>query len=264
MIEIIQKSIGFRKDNILKAFGIYHDEDLEIRKAWSNDLQKQFPNGKWVTINGSHVFINNGKVVAGLEGFNGFIDDFFKDKDQSENKKRVKHPNFGIGTVLKEDNEKITVNFDKFGEKELLKKYARLEGVSESEETKKVESKKQPEKKKVEQKEIKKDESIKILKQAPKAYLLERNGVQFWVQKRWFNETTGKLTPAGEKSLNQGKERQQVREDNSKPVFNDNFKIEGQSESGKATKISAKIDNGFEEKTVSFLCAKSSYGRKRW
>lgn len=52
----------------------------EFEKAFSGDLQKRFPNGKWVTINGSHVFINGGKVIAGLGGFNKEIDKFFEGK----------------------------------------------------------------------------------------------------------------------------------------------------------------------------------------
>lgn len=265
LIQEIQQINSQRGSLILKAFGCY-DVDFFEKAAWSIDLQSQFPNGQWRTINGSHVFINNGKVVAGLEGFNGFIDDFFKEKDKVESKKeeksenkekRVNHPNFGDGTVVKEDEKTITVNFDKVGEKYLLKKFAHLKDIDTKEEIKESDKKEEVKKsekkeKKIEQKEVKKDESIKILKETPKAYLLERNGVQFWVQKRWYNEQTGKLTPAGEKALNQGKERQEIKEENSKPVFNKNFKIEGQSESGKATKISAKIDNGLEEKTVSF------------
>ena len=39
-------------------------------KGFGADLQKRFPNGGWRTINGSHVFVNGGKVVAGLGGFN--------------------------------------------------------------------------------------------------------------------------------------------------------------------------------------------------
>jgi hypothetical protein len=38
------------------------------------------PSGSWRTINGAKVFINGGKVVAGLNGFNDHIDKFFSEK----------------------------------------------------------------------------------------------------------------------------------------------------------------------------------------
>lgn len=74
----------------------------EFEKAFSTDLQKRFPNGKWVTINGSHVFINGGKVIAGLGGFNKEIDKFFdgkKDKNEIKVGDRVKLPSGEMGTV---------------------------------------------------------------------------------------------------------------------------------------------------------------------
>ena len=52
----------------------------EFEKSWSSDLQANFPDGVWRKINGASVFINNGKVIAGLGGFNGAIDKFFEDK----------------------------------------------------------------------------------------------------------------------------------------------------------------------------------------
>lgn len=52
----------------------------EFLKSWSGDLKKRFPDGVWRTINGASVFINNGKVVAGLGGFNQEIDKFFENK----------------------------------------------------------------------------------------------------------------------------------------------------------------------------------------
>jgi hypothetical protein len=83
------------QDTIEKSI---HDElssDLKISrndliKAFGKDLQKRFPNGKWVTMSGSHVFINNGKVVAGLEGFNKEVDKFFEGKKTKESKKEDK------------------------------------------------------------------------------------------------------------------------------------------------------------------------------
>ena len=57
---------------------------VDLFKAWSKDLGKRFPGGGWRTINGARVFIDKaGKVVAGLGGFNDYIDNFFKDKKGS-------------------------------------------------------------------------------------------------------------------------------------------------------------------------------------
>jgi hypothetical protein len=53
-------------------------EDFE--KSFSSELADKFPEGGWRTVNGARVFINNGKVIAGLGGFNGAIDSFFSEK----------------------------------------------------------------------------------------------------------------------------------------------------------------------------------------
>ena len=73
-VEILEKSIE-QKGNMLS-----NCYDEELHKSWSSDLQKRFPSGGWRTMNGAKVFVNGGKVVAGLDGFNGEIDKFFKDK----------------------------------------------------------------------------------------------------------------------------------------------------------------------------------------
>ena len=62
-ISIFLKSF---KENLIGAV----DRD-SFDKSWSSDLQSKFPNGSWKTVNGASVFINNGKVIAGLDGFNG-------------------------------------------------------------------------------------------------------------------------------------------------------------------------------------------------
>lgn len=84
-ISIFLKSF---KENLIGAV----DRD-SFDKSWSSDLQSKFPNGSWRTVNGARVFINNGKVVAGLDGFNGEIDKFFEGrgkKGESKDKKEVK------------------------------------------------------------------------------------------------------------------------------------------------------------------------------
>lgn len=77
-VEVLEKSIE-QKGNMLK--GCYDDD---LFKSWSGDLQKRFPNGSWKTVNGAKVFVNGGKVVAGLDGFNGEIDKFFDGKRKKE------------------------------------------------------------------------------------------------------------------------------------------------------------------------------------
>lgn len=61
------------------------DTKEEFLKSWSSDLQKRFPQGSWRTINGASVFINGGKVVAGLDGFNKELDKFFDGKNGGKN-----------------------------------------------------------------------------------------------------------------------------------------------------------------------------------
>lgn len=78
-VEVLEKSIE-QKGNMLKSC---YDDD--IFKSWSGDLQKRFPNGNWKTVNGAKVFVNGGKVVAGLAGFNGEIDKFFDGKGKGGN-----------------------------------------------------------------------------------------------------------------------------------------------------------------------------------
>lgn len=79
----------------------------EFEKAWSSDLQKRFPSGSWRTINGSHVFIHDGKVIAGLGGFNKQIDEFFEGKKGKSNidvAKEKRKENIISGSKEKIDN----------------------------------------------------------------------------------------------------------------------------------------------------------------
>ena len=45
-------------------------------------------------------------------------------------KRRVRHPKYGTGSVVREDDMMITVDFDDYGEKELMKMFGGLEGLS--------------------------------------------------------------------------------------------------------------------------------------
>ena len=86
--------------------------------------------------------------------------------------------------------------------------------------------------------------------------------MEFWTQKKWYNEKTGKLTPAGENSYQEGIEKEKAKKLNATPIYNKNFKIVGESDSGKAVKIEAKINNGIEDKEVSFYVPKSTVSDK--
>lgn len=83
----ILKSKAYQ-DMVLNGFSPDEANNI-LNKSWSTDLMKQFPNGQWRTINGAKVFINNGKVIAGLDNFNGMIDDFFKEKNKKESKPKI-------------------------------------------------------------------------------------------------------------------------------------------------------------------------------
>lgn len=80
---------GTDENTFMKSFQetLYESYDREsFEKAWSKDLQKRYPSGGWRTVNGAKVFINNGKVIAGLDGFNGAIDKFFEEKKGKDSK----------------------------------------------------------------------------------------------------------------------------------------------------------------------------------
>lgn len=71
-----EEEIFAKNQSMEKAWG------GNIEKAWSKDLKSRFPNGQWKTINGAKVFVNGGKVVAGLNGFNKELDKFFEGKKE--------------------------------------------------------------------------------------------------------------------------------------------------------------------------------------
>ena len=79
-LHVIKNTDPARYEQICKSYEENVEEKYqkeELFKSWSSDLQSKFPDGGWRTINGAKVFINNGKVVAGLDGFNKEIDKFF-------------------------------------------------------------------------------------------------------------------------------------------------------------------------------------------
>jgi hypothetical protein len=84
-----------------------------LEKSFSSDLQKKHPKGQWRTINGAKVFIDGGKVVAGLEGFNDHIDKFFKEKKGKVESKKKNVKDMSLDELRKE-----SASFDEKIEKE--------------------------------------------------------------------------------------------------------------------------------------------------
>lgn len=72
------------ENNLIKS-----ENKEDFLKGLGSDLEKKFPKGKWVTMSGSRVFINGGKVVAGLDGFNKEIDSFFDKKKEKKVKIQI-------------------------------------------------------------------------------------------------------------------------------------------------------------------------------
>lgn len=95
----------FLKSMYDNLYSCYDKEGFE--KSWSPDLAKRFPNGGWRTVNGSRVFINGGKVVAGLGGFNGMIDKFFEEKKSKSTEFSIKDKIESLDNKKKELLEKV-------------------------------------------------------------------------------------------------------------------------------------------------------------
>lgn len=76
----------------LQKAGYSDIESDIIVKGFGADMVAKFPEGSWKTINGARVFVHGGKVVAGLGGFSGKIEDAFKEKksESKSDKKAVK------------------------------------------------------------------------------------------------------------------------------------------------------------------------------
>lgn len=97
-------------ESFLKCLDISEDKDSFL-KSWSSDLQNRFPDGGWRTINGAKVFINNGKVIAGLDGFNDQIDKFFESKKNGTSKNKSFKGYDALNNPPKEgDKVKMIVN----------------------------------------------------------------------------------------------------------------------------------------------------------
>jgi hypothetical protein len=129
-IEDFNKS---QKDSVLGAIGnedivlkvivntslmkcLKQSEDKEdFLKGFGADLEKKFPNGSWKTVGGSKVFVNNGKVIAGLDGFNKEIDSFFdKKKEPSSDAKPSEITKKVLNSIKKESPERQKEKVSKF------------------------------------------------------------------------------------------------------------------------------------------------------
>src|SRR6056297_316870 len=75
---------NFEEEMIQKNQRIEKAWDNDIEKSWSKDLQNKFPSGKWITMSGAKVFVNNGKVIAGLDGFKKEIDKLSEKKGETK------------------------------------------------------------------------------------------------------------------------------------------------------------------------------------
>ena len=80
----IEKAFNELKAHQNSLIGNSYQQALDLLKSWSTDLKNRFPKGEWRTINGAKVFVNEGKIVAGLGGFNKEIDKFFKEKKNAD------------------------------------------------------------------------------------------------------------------------------------------------------------------------------------
>lgn len=83
----------------------------------------------------------------------------------------------------------------------------------------------------------KEENGIDIKKETAKAYLLSKDGVNFWVQKRWYKD--GNLTPAGGKSYKEAIEQKRINEENKNKFVG--FKHSWESE--KAYGVDVKFEN---------------------
>ncbi len=105
----IEKSINPAFDIALKIAsegGTYED----FQKAFGKDLQSKYPDGSWKTINGSHVFVNGGKIVAGSENLKNHFDSVsVQKKEVKEASKIEKEAKLKGITFIKLENEGKTL-----------------------------------------------------------------------------------------------------------------------------------------------------------
>ena len=83
-LHVIKSTNPSRYNAIMKSYDeiCVFKENRELFKSFSADLKAKHPNGGWRTINGAHVFIAGGKVIAGLDGFNKHIDELHSKKKE--------------------------------------------------------------------------------------------------------------------------------------------------------------------------------------
>lgn len=82
---------------------------------------------------------------------------------------------------------------------------------------------------------------ITIVRETKKAYLLSIDGIEFWVQKRWYNTEKGRLTPKGLESYEEAKALQAA----DQQVFSKHLKVVRETE--KAILFEGKFNIGVVE-----------------
>lgn len=102
------------------------EPDLEeICKSFSSDLSARFPNGRWVTMNGSKVFINNGKAIFGapelIKLVNEDGNEGQKESSESYSKRWKSLYSLGFDEYIEKvrDNDRVKGEMSKYGINEI-------------------------------------------------------------------------------------------------------------------------------------------------
>lgn len=199
--------IVFERDRLTKEMnkkGVL--KDLKMPKSLSERQKEDLESGELVDI--TEDYYNRIDEETLKKEFKSIQDEFKKWKDKK---------NFPEYSEYKETLLKIKEIYKKrFGKT----KSQETDKKEEIEEIKKsdIEADLKKEGKRLEKVELeqpkevnKKEGDIEIKKETEKAYLLNKDGVNFWVQKRWYKDE--KLTPAGEKSLEEAKYQLKKKQD---------------------------------------------------
>ena len=108
---------------------------------------------------------------------------------------------------------------------------------------------------------VKEDKNYKVRQETDKAYKLEKDGILFWVQKRWVDKN-GNLTKSGIESFEEAIKSKKKFEEDSEYIFSNNIKFLGYSNSGNAVKLSININNGIRASDIEFYVPKETFELK--